>query len=197
MAPMPPSEERLLVWLDLEMTGLEPDRDVIMEIATVVTDSDLNVLAEGPCLAVHQPDAVLDTMDPWCIEQHGKSGLTQRCRESKVSALDAQARTLEFLAKWCAPGKSPLCGNTIGQDRRFLVKYMPRLHDFFHYRSIDVSSIKELVSSLGTSRPNTSIRRRSGTSPSRTSRSPSRSCGTTGAPSSVRRARRSQDDVGP
>lgn len=140
------TDDRTLVWLDLEMTGLEPDRDVIMEIATVVTDSDLNVLAEGPCLALHQPDAVLDTMDPWCVEQHGKSGLTARCRESKVTVLDAQARSLEFLAKWCEPGKSPLCGNTIGQDRRFLVKYMPRLHEFFHYRSIDVSSIKELVS---------------------------------------------------
>lgn len=142
---MPSTDEKTLIWLDLEMTGLEPDRDLIMEIATVVTDSELRVLAEGPCLALHHPDAVLDTMDPWCIEQHGKSGLTQRCRESRVTVLDAQARTLEFLAKWCEPGKTPLCGNTIGQDRRFLVKYMPRLHDFFHYRSIDVSSIKELV----------------------------------------------------
>ncbi len=138
-------DDRNLVWLDLEMTGLDPERDLILEIATVVTDSQLAVLAEGPCLAVHQSDDILDGMDPWCVEQHGRSGLTQRCRESAVSVLDAQARTLEFLAAWCAPGKSPLCGNTIGQDRRFLVKYMPRLHDFFHYRSIDVSSIKELV----------------------------------------------------
>ena len=138
-------DERNLIWLDLEMTGLDPEKDVILEIATVVTDSQLAVLAEGPCLAVHQSDAVLEGMDPWCVEQHGRSGLTQRCRDSRVSALEAQARTLEFLAAWCAPGKSPLCGNTIGQDRRFLVKYMPRLHDFFHYRSIDVSSIKELV----------------------------------------------------
>ncbi len=140
------ADARNLIWLDLEMTGLDPDKDAILEIATVVTDGQLNVLAEGPCLAVHQPDAVLDGMDPWCVEQHGKSGLTRRCRESKTSVLDAQARTLEFLAPLCAPGKSPLCGNTIGQDRRFLVRYMPRLHDFFHYRSIDVSSIKELVS---------------------------------------------------
>ena len=139
------ADERNLIWLDLEMTGLDPEKDVILEIATVVTDGQLNVLAEGPCLAVHQPDAVLDGMDPWCVEQHGKSGLTQRCRDSKITVLDAQARTLEFLSPLCAAGKSPLCGNTIGQDRRFLVKYMPRLHDFFHYRSIDVSSVKELV----------------------------------------------------
>jgi oligoribonuclease len=143
---MPNGDERNLIWLDLEMTGLDPEKDVVLEIATVVTDGQLNVLAEGPCLAIHQPDAVLDGMDPWCVEQHGKSGLTQRCRDSKVTILDAQARTLEFLAPLCAAGKSPLCGNTIGQDRRFLVKYMPRLNDFFHYRSIDVSSIKELVS---------------------------------------------------
>jgi len=141
---MAPSEKNL-VWLDLEMTGLEPEKDLILEIATVVTDSELRVLAEGPCMAVHQPGAVLDNMDPWCVEQHGKSGLTQRCRDSRFSVLDAQARTLEFLSQWCLPGKSPLCGNTIGQDRRFLVKYMPRLSDFFHYRSIDVSAVKELV----------------------------------------------------
>ena len=143
---MTPLDDKNLVWLDLEMTGLEPDKDVILEIATVVTDGDLKVLAEGPCLAIHQTDDILGGMDPWCVEQHGKSGLTQRCRDSEVSVLDAQARTLEFLSKWCAPGKSPLCGNTIGQDRRFLVKYMPRLNEFFHYRSIDVSSVKELVS---------------------------------------------------
>ena len=139
-------DEKNLVWLDLEMTGLEPEKDLILEIATVVTDSNLTPLAEGPCLAIHQSNEVLDNMDPWCVDQHGKSGLTQRCRDSRVTELDAQARTLEFLSQWCVPGKSPLCGNTIGQDRRFLVKYMPRLSDFFHYRSIDVSSIKELVS---------------------------------------------------
>lgn len=143
-APKP--DEKNLIWLDLEMTGLDPEKDVILEIATVVTDGELRVLAEGPCIAVHQSDRVLDGMDPWCVEQHGKSGLTLRCRESKVDTAEAQVRTLEFLAQWCVSGKSPLCGNTIGQDRRFLVKYMPRLSDFFHYRSIDVSSIKELVS---------------------------------------------------
>jgi oligoribonuclease len=134
-----------LVWLDLEMTGLDPETDVILEIATVVTDAQLKILAEGPCLAIHQSDDVLDNMDPWCVDQHGKSGLTQRCRDSRISTLEAQVKTLEFLAHWCSPGKPPLCGNTIGQDRRFLTKYMPRLNDFFHYRSIDVSSIKELV----------------------------------------------------
>jgi oligoribonuclease len=143
---MPTADDKNLVWLDLEMTGLEPAKDLILEIATVITDSQLNILAEGPCVAIHQADEVLDGMDPWCVEQHGKSGLTQRCRESKITEADAQFRTLAFLGQWCAPGKSPLCGNTIGQDRRFLVKYMPRLNDFFHYRSVDVSSIKELVS---------------------------------------------------
>jgi oligoribonuclease len=138
-------DDRNLVWLDCEMTGLEPEKDLILEIATIVTDGELNILAEGPCLAIHQSDEVLEDMDPWCVDQHGKSGLTQRCRESRTGVLDAQAKTLEFLSRWCAPGKSPLCGNTIGQDRRFLAKYMPRLNDFFHYRSVDVSSIKELV----------------------------------------------------
>jgi oligoribonuclease len=138
-------DERNLGWLDLEMTGLDPEKDTILEIATIVTDSQLNVLAEGPVMAIHQPDAVLDTMDPWCIEQHGKSGLTDRCRRSNVSIKEAQARTVEFISRWCPERKAPLCGNTIGQDRRFLVKYMPILHDYFHYRSIDVSTVKELV----------------------------------------------------
>ncbi len=139
-------DEKNLVWLDLEMTGLDPERDTIIEIATIVTDSQLKVLAEGPSLAVHQSEAVLAAMDPWCVEQHGKSGLTERVRRSTVTMASAQARTVEFLARWCPPGKAPLCGNTIGQDRRFLVRFMPILHDFVHYRSIDVSTIKELVS---------------------------------------------------
>jgi len=134
-----------LVWLDLEMTGLEPERDTILEIATVVTDGELNELAEGPSLAIHQPDDVLARMDPWCVEQHGRSGLTERARKSAVTMADAQARTLEFVAHWCPPGKALLCGNTIGQDRRFLLRYMPLLYNHFHYRSIDVSTIKELV----------------------------------------------------
>ena len=138
-------DERNLAWLDLEMTGLEPEKDTILEIATIVTDSELNVLAEGPVMAIHQTDLILDSMDPWCVEQHGKSGLTDRCRRSTVTLAEAQARSVEFIAKWCPEKKAPLCGNTIGQDRRFLVKYMPVLHDFFHYRSIDVSTVKELV----------------------------------------------------
>lgn len=138
-------DEKNLVWLDLEMTGLDPETCTIIEIATIVTDSQLNILAEGPAMAVHQDKGLLDAMDPWCVEQHGKSGLTTRVLESKISMSEAQARTIEFLSKWCMPGKSPLCGNTIGQDRRFLVKYMPLLHDFVHYRSIDVSTVKELV----------------------------------------------------
>ncbi len=138
-------DEKNLAWLDLEMTGLEPCTATILEIATVVTDSDLNVLAEGPVMAIHHDDEALAKMDPWCVEQHGKSGLTDRVKESAVTVEEAQARTLEFIAEWCPEKKAPLCGNTIGQDRRFLVKYMPRLHDYFHYRSVDVSTIKELV----------------------------------------------------
>ncbi len=135
-----------LIWLDLEMTGLDPERDTILEIATLVTDSELRVLAEGPCLAIRQPEDVLLRMDPWCVKQHGQSGLTRRSLESTISMAEAQAMTLEFVAKHCPERKVPLCGNTIGQDRRFLIKYMPRLHDYFHYRSIDVSTVKELVS---------------------------------------------------
>ena len=138
-------DETNLVWLDLEMTGLEPERDTIIEIATIITNSDLKVLAEGPSLAVHQADAILEAMDPWCVEQHGKSGLTQRVRKSSVTMEQAEVATLEFLKLWIPARKIPLCGNTIGQDRRFLVKYMPRLHDYFHYRSVDVSTVKELV----------------------------------------------------
>ncbi|MDD5628476.1 MAG: oligoribonuclease [Elusimicrobia bacterium] len=137
--------DKNLVWLDLEMSGLFPEKDTILEIATIVTDSELRELAEGPCLAIRQPDEVLARMDPWCVEHHGQSGLTERVRQSRVTMADGQARTLEFLIRWCPPGKCLLCGNTIGQDRRFLVRYMPLLHDFFHYRSIDVSTVKELV----------------------------------------------------
>ncbi|MBI3551055.1 MAG: oligoribonuclease [Elusimicrobia bacterium] len=139
-------DEKNLAWLDLEMTGLEPEKDLIMEIATIVTDSELNVLAEGPVMAIHQPKKILDYMDPWCVEQHGKSGLSERCLKSKVTVAEAQARTVEFISQYCPERKAPLCGNTIGQDRRFLVKYMPVLHEYFHYRSIDVSTVKELVS---------------------------------------------------
>lgn len=134
-----------LVWIDLEMTGLEPETDVILEMATIVTDSNLNVLAEGPVFAIKTPDSVLDNMSAWCVEQHGKSGLTQRCRDSAVDLDSAVAQTIEFLSQYVSAGKSPMCGNSIGQDRRFLVKYAPTLEAFFHYRNLDVSTVKELA----------------------------------------------------
>ena len=134
-----------LVWIDLEMTGLEPEQDRIIEIASLVTDKELNILAEGPVMAIHQSDEALDGMDDWNTNTHGNSGLTQRCRESKINEQQALEKTIEFLKQYVDKGKSPLCGNTIGQDRRFLVRYMRELDDFFHYRSIDVSTIKELT----------------------------------------------------
>ncbi|BFT28983.1 oligoribonuclease [Alteromonas sp. D210916BOD_24] len=134
-----------LVWIDMEMTGLDPETCVVMEIATIVTDAQLNILAEGPVIAVYQPDSVLDNMDEWCTRVHGESGLTARCRESRVNEAQAAQQTIAFLSQWVDAGKSPLCGNTIGQDRRFMVKYMPELEAYFHYRSIDVSTIKELT----------------------------------------------------
>ena len=134
-----------LIWIDLEMTGLEPKTDVIIEIATIVTDSDLNILAEGPSLAIHQSDAILDAMDEWCTNQHGNSGLTQRVKDSAISESDAEQQTIAFLQEFVDKGASPMCGNSIGQDRRFLNKYMPELEAFFHYRNLDVSSLKELA----------------------------------------------------
>jgi oligoribonuclease len=127
------------------MSGLNPDTDHILEIATLVTDKDLNVLAEGPSLVVHQPDSVLDAMDEWCTTHHGASGLTEKVRQSTVSVQDAERQTLEFVAEWVERGVSPLCGNSIWQDRRFLIKYMPALDGFCHYRNIDVSTLKELA----------------------------------------------------
>jgi oligoribonuclease len=134
-----------LIWIDLEMTGLEPETDTIIEIATVITDKDLNVLAEGPVLAVHQPDYVLAAMDDWNQKHHGQSGLIDRVRASTTTARDAELATINFLKEWVPEGVSPMCGNTIGQDRRFLRKYMPKLESYFHYRSIDVSTLKELA----------------------------------------------------
>ena len=134
-----------LIWIDLEMTGLDPDRERIIEIATVVTDADLNVLAEGPSLVIHQAEALLGAMDEWNTKQHGKSGLTKRVRNSTVTEADASAATLDFLRQWVPEGQSPMCGNSIGQDRRFLVRYMPELAAFFHYRNLDVSTLKELA----------------------------------------------------
>lgn len=134
-----------LIWIDLEMTGLNPKTDVIIEVATIVTDANLNVLAEGPSIAVHQPAAVMDAMDEWCTRQHGNSGLTRRVLESSISEAEAEADTIAFLEQWVPAGKSPMCGNSICQDRRFLAEYMPRLEAFFHYRNLDVSTIKELA----------------------------------------------------
>lgn len=134
-----------LIWIDLEMTGLDPDTDLIIEIATVVTDKNLNLLAEGPVLAVHQSDAALAAMDEWNQRHHGQSGLIQRVKESSISTADAESLTLEFLANWLPPKASPICGNSICQDRRFLYRYMPKLEAFFHYRNLDVSTVKELA----------------------------------------------------
>ncbi len=134
-----------LIWIDLEMTGLDPDRDVILEIATVVTDQELNLLASGPVLAIHQPEAVLAAMDDWNLKHHGESGLLERVRSVGVSEREAEARTLEFLQQWVPAGASPMCGNSVCQDRRFLYRLMPRLEAYFHYRNLDVSTLKELA----------------------------------------------------
>lgn len=134
-----------LIWIDLEMTGLDTDNDRIIEIATIITDAQLNILAEGPVLAIHQPDEVLAGMDEWNTRQHGKSGLTQRVRESRVTEAEAEAQTIAFLEQWVPAKTSPMCGNTVCQDRRFLYRSMPQLEAYFHYRNIDVSSVKELA----------------------------------------------------
>ncbi|MDX8407176.1 MAG: oligoribonuclease [Mariprofundaceae bacterium] len=135
-----------LVWMDLEMTGLDPEVDVILEIATIITDGDLNIVAEGPNIAIHHPDAILDNMNEWCKEHHGDSGLTQRVKASTISTAEAEAQTLAFIQRFVPENTSPLCGNSIHQDRRFLVPYMPELEAWMHYRNIDVSTIKELGS---------------------------------------------------
>ncbi|MCG6934990.1 MAG: oligoribonuclease [Proteobacteria bacterium] len=134
-----------LIWIDLEMTGLDTQRDYIIEIATVVTDSELNILAEGPMLAIHQTDEILNGMDEWNTRQHGKSGLTERVRNSTLVEAQAEHQTIEFLRQYVPANTSPMCGNSICQDRRFLARCMPQLEAFFHYRNLDVSSIKELA----------------------------------------------------
>ena len=133
-----------LVWIDLEMTGLDPDVDRIIEIATVVTDASLEVLADGPEIAIHQAAGVLAGMDEWNTEQHGRSGLTERVLASTCGVGEAEARTLEFVERYVPPRTSPMCGNSICLDRRFLHRYMPRLESWFHYRNLDVSTLKEL-----------------------------------------------------
>ncbi|RLB35247.1 MAG: oligoribonuclease [Deltaproteobacteria bacterium] len=134
-----------LVWIDLEMTGLDPERHVILEIGSIVTDGQLRILAEGPDIFIHHDEDVLSEMEPWSSAHHEASGLLERVRSSTVDCSDAEEETLRFVSRWCSENEAPLCGNSIWQDRRFLVRWMPRLERFFHYRIIDVSTIKELV----------------------------------------------------
>ena len=142
-APSGPNEFNL-VWIDMEMTGLDPDRDRVIELAAIVTDANLNVLAEGPVFAIHQADEVLDAMDAWNKGTHGRSGLIDRVKTSSISELQAASEMIEFLKRYVPAGKSPMCGNSICQDRRFMARHMPTLEAFFHYRNVDVSTIKEL-----------------------------------------------------
>ncbi|MCX7229741.1 MAG: oligoribonuclease [Burkholderiales bacterium] len=143
--PLPASpNETHLVWVDMEMTGLRPEVDRIIEVAVVVTDGNLEVLAQGPVFAIHQPDSVLAAMDAWNTATHGRSGLTERVRASTVTETEAQALLIDFLRPWVPPGKSPMCGNSICQDRRFMARTMPELEAYFHYRNLDVSTVKEL-----------------------------------------------------
>jgi oligoribonuclease len=134
-----------LIWIDMEMTGLDPAKERIIEIATVVTDTHLNVLAEGPVFAIHQSEALIGAMDSWNTKQHNASGLVERVRASQVSETEAEQLTIAFLEKWVPHGKSPMCGNSIYQDRRFMYLYMPLLEKYFHYRLLDVSTLKELA----------------------------------------------------
>ena len=134
-----------LIWVDLEMTGLDPDLDVVIEIATIITDSDLNTLAEGPVIALHQSDARLDGMDEWNTTHHNRSGLVDRVKASKYNEQSATEETIAFLQLWVPPGASPMCGNTICQDRRFMARHLPELEAYFHYRNLDVSTLKILM----------------------------------------------------
>lgn len=138
-------DQNRLIWLDMEMTGLKPEQDRIIELAIVITDNELNTVAEGPVLVVHQSDAVLDGMDAWNTATHGRSGLTAKVRASQTDEAEAERQMLEFLALHVPKGVSPMCGNTIHQDRRFMSRWMPALEDWFHYRNLDVSTLKELV----------------------------------------------------
>lgn len=138
-------DDNNLIWVDLEMTGLDTQHDQIIEIATVVTDSNLAILAQGPVIAIHQPDEIMNSMDAWNTSHHGDSGLIRRVNQSTTTAEDAERETLEFLGQYVTPGKSPMCGNSICQDRRFMARLMPELEAFFHYRNLDVSTLKELA----------------------------------------------------
>ncbi|MFT5533797.1 MAG: oligoribonuclease [Burkholderiaceae bacterium] len=144
VAATPLSKDLNLVWLDMEMTGLDPDSDRIIEVAVVVTDSELNILGQGPVFAIHQSDAALDGMDAWNKGTHGRSGLIERVKASTVSEADAEDALIAFLKDYVPAGKSPMCGNSICQDRRFMARGMPKLEAFFHYRNLDVSTLKEL-----------------------------------------------------
>ena len=139
------ANENRLIWLDMEMTGLDPEKERIIEVAVVVTEPDLTVVAEGPVIVVHQSNELLDAMDHWNTSTHGRSGLTEKVRASAIDEAQAEATLIAFLAQHVPAGKSPMCGNTIGQDRRFMVRYMPKLEEFFHYRNLDVSTLKELA----------------------------------------------------
>ncbi len=143
-APAVRPNEFNLVWIDMEMTGLDPDKDRVIEVAAIVTDPHLNVLAEGPVFAIHQPDAVLDAMDAWNKGTHGRSGLIDRVKASTINEAQAESAMIEFLKQHVPEGKSPMCGNSICQDRRFMARHMPKLEAFFHYRNLDVSTLKEL-----------------------------------------------------
>ncbi len=138
-------DDNNLIWIDLEMTGLDPQQDQIIEIATVVTNARLEVLAQGPVIAIHQPDSIMSAMDEWNTRHHGDSGLSERVRRSDCDTAGAEHETLEFLRRYVAPGKSPMCGNSICQDRRFMARLMPELEAYFHYRNLDVSTLKELA----------------------------------------------------
>src|SRR5450756_1140632 len=142
---MAEQSESNLVWMDLEMTGLDPDRDTILEVATLITNNEIEAVAEGPVLVIHQPAHVLERMDAWNREHHGASGLTQRVLASTLSMADAEKQVLDFVKTYCPKRISPLCGNSICQDRRFLARYMPALEAYLHYRNLDVSTVKELV----------------------------------------------------
>jgi oligoribonuclease len=142
---MPTQSDLNLVWMDMEMSGLDPKTCVVLEIATLITDKDLNLVAQGPALVVHQPQPVLDAMDDWNKKHHGESGLIKEVQNSQTTLAQAEQQTLDFIVQHCKPKSSPLCGNTIYQDRRFLIEYMPKLEDYLHYRLVDVSTVKELV----------------------------------------------------